>query len=92
MVLYFPSRNCFRVSRAPFWVAGLVFRPILGSTYTFWALFRFQWHTSPMHFGSFKVEVFRVQKSCHFGREKNSAAGSMLDSFWGFLLGSRFEK
>ena len=35
----------------------------------------------------FKSRSFRVQKSCHFGREKNSVAGSMLDSFWG-LQGS----
>ena len=87
MVLYFPCWNSFRVSRAPFWVAGLVFESILGSTYTFWTPFWVSVAYFPGALWKFESRSFRVQKSCHFGREKNSVAGSMLDSFWG-LQGS----
>ena len=59
----------------PYWVLHIHFGP----------LFRFQWHTSPLHFGSLKVEVFASKSHAISDAKKNSVAGSMLDSFWDVL-------
>ena len=59
----------------PYWVLHIHFGPF----------FRFQWHTSPLHFGSLKVEVFASKSHAILDAKKNSVAGSMLDSFWDVL-------
>ena len=58
----------------PYWVLHIHFGPLFENSVAYFphALWKFQGRS------------FRVQKSRHFEREKNSVAGSMLDSFWSF--------
>ena len=75
------------VSRTPFWVAGLVFESILGSTYTFWTPFWVSVAYFAVALWKFQSEVFAFKSHAILDAKKIGVAGSMLDLFWG-LQGS----